>query len=154
LRARVHGRARALALRLLRERAAVRLRRLLLLVAVLALVAPPAAFARGEFHPEDEWKLEDWVPIHIGGLNPSINKAAAHRMLSAVLTILLAWLLMRFRLRLKPDRRQTVGEVVYEAAQVQIAEQGLPTKAMSRWFPYVATLALFIWVINMIGFVP
>src|SRR5262249_8533610 len=43
---------------------------------------------------------------------------------------------------------------VYEVAQVQIAEQGLPTKAIGRWFPYVATIMLFIWVVNILGFIP
>ena len=36
--------------------------------------------------------------------------------------------------------------MIYEIAQVQVAEQGLPTKAIGRWFPYVASLMLFIWV--------
>ena len=35
-----------------------------------------------------------------------------------------------------------------------MAEQGLPTKAIARWFPYCATLLIFIWVVNMIGFIP
>jgi F-type H+-transporting ATPase subunit a len=39
-------------------------------------------------------------------------------------------------------------------AQVQVAEQGLPTKAIGRWFPYVATLLVFIWTVNMLGFIP
>ena len=52
------------------------------------------------------------------------------------------------------NRRQTVGETIYEIAQVQIAEQGLPSKAIGRWFPYVATLMIFIFVINLIGFIP
>ena len=61
---------------------------------------------------------------------------------------------MRWRLGTDPDRRQTVGELIYEIAQTQIAEQGLPTKAIGRWFPYVASLVLFIWVVNMLGFIP
>ena len=61
---------------------------------------------------------------------------------------------MRLRLRVTPDRRQTIGEQIYDIAQTQIAEQGLPTKAIGRWFPYVASLMLFIWTINMIGFIP
>ena len=61
---------------------------------------------------------------------------------------------MRFRLRVTPDRRQTIGEQIYDVAQTQVAEQGLPTKAIGRWFPYVASLMLFIWTINMIGFIP
>jgi F-type H+-transporting ATPase subunit a len=51
-------------------------------------------------------------------------------------------------------RRQTVGEQIYEIAQVQIAEQGLPSKAIGLWFPYVATLMIFIFCVNMLGFVP
>ena len=37
---------------------------------------------------------------------------------------------------------------------MQVAEQGLPTKAIGRWFPYVATIMIFIWVVNMLGFIP
>ena len=43
---------------------------------------------------------------------------------------------------------------IYDIAQTQVAEQGLPTKAIGRWFPYVATLMLFIWVVNLLGFMP
>ena len=49
---------------------------------------------------------------------------------------------------------QALGEQIYEIAQTQVAEQGLPTKAIGRWFPYVATLMLFIWVVNILGFIP
>jgi F-type H+-transporting ATPase subunit a len=106
------------------------------------------------FHPEEEFELHDWVPIHLGPLDLSINKAVAYLLLGAVLTMLLGIVLMRARLALLPDKRQTLGEALYEVTQSQIAEQGLPAKAVSRWFPYVATLALFIWVVNMIGFIP
>ncbi len=53
-----------------------------------------------------------------------------------------------------PAARQALGEQIYEVAQTQVAEQGLPAKAIGRWFPYVATLMLFIWVVNMLGFIP
>jgi F-type H+-transporting ATPase subunit a len=132
----------------------VKLRRLVPLFLVLALVAPQAAFARGEFHPEEEWHLDDWIPIHLGPLNMSINKAVVYLFLGAALTIILGIVLMRVRLSRTPSRRQTVGETIYEVAQVQVAEQGLPTKAIGRWFPYVATLMIFIWVVNMLGFIP
>jgi F-type H+-transporting ATPase subunit a len=50
--------------------------------------------------------------------------------------------------------RLAVGEQIYEVAQAQVAEQGLPSKAIGRWFPYVATLLIFIWCVNMLGFIP
>jgi F-type H+-transporting ATPase subunit a len=122
-----------------------------MVVAALALAAPPAAFARGTFDPTKEFEQHEWVPIHLGPLNLSITKAVAYLMLGALLTILLGLVLMRVK---HPGRRQTVGEQIYEVAQVQVAEQGLPSKAIGRWFPYVATLMLFIWMVNILGFIP
>jgi F-type H+-transporting ATPase subunit a len=120
-----------------------------------ALASTPANGEEEEkFDPSHEWLLHEWIPIHLGPLDLSINKAVAYLMLGSVLTILLCWFLWRWRLRTDPDRRQTVGEWIYETTQTQIAEQGLPTKAIGRWFPYVASLALFIWVVNVIGFIP
>ena len=121
---------------------------------LLALSIPAPAFARGTFDPTTEFEQHDWIPIHLGPLNLSITKAVAYLLIGTALTILLGLFLMRARLALLPDRRQTVGEALYEIAQTQIAEQGLPSKAIGRWFPYVATLLLFIFVVNLIGFIP
>jgi F-type H+-transporting ATPase subunit a len=129
-------------------------KRLLASAALLVLAFPAPAFARGHFDPTTEFEQHKWVPIQIGGLDLSITKAVAYLMIGTVLTIALGIFLMRSRLALLPDRRQTVGEAIYEIAQVQIAEQGLPSKAIGRWFPYVATLLLFILVVNLIGFIP
>jgi F-type H+-transporting ATPase subunit a len=130
------------------------MKRLALALAAVALVLPASAMAKGVFHPEEEFELHPWLPIHLGPLDLSINKGVAYLLLGALLTITLGIVLMRVRLRPQPGRRQTLGESIYEAAQSQIAEQGLPSKAIGRWFPYVATLALFIWVINLLGFIP
>jgi F-type H+-transporting ATPase subunit a len=126
----------------------------LLAVVLFALAFPQAAFARGTFDPVKEFEQHDWVPIHLGPLDLSITKAVAYLMLGTVLTILLGIVLMRVRLGVQPGVRQTLGEQIYEVAQVQIAEQGLPSKAISRWFPYVASLFLFIFVVNLLGFIP
>jgi len=125
-----------------------------LVIAALALAAPPAALARGEFDPTTEFEQHKWIPIHLGPLDLSITKAVAYLMIGTVVTIVLGIFTMRSRLALLPDKRQTVGEAIYEIAQVQVAEQGLPSKAIGRWFPYVASLMLFIWVVNLLGFIP
>jgi F-type H+-transporting ATPase subunit a len=122
-----------------------------ILGAVWLLAVPAQAFARGEFDPTTEFEQHEWVSIHLGPLDLSITKAVVYLMLGAALTILLGLGLMRGKTL---NRRQTVGEQIYEIAQVQIAEQGLPSKAIGRWFPYVATLLLFIFVVNLIGFIP
>ena len=123
----------------------------LITLMLLALALPQAAMARGEFDPSEEFVQHEWVSIHIGPLNLSITKAVVYLLLGAAVTIVLGVTLMRAK---KPGRRQTLGETIYEIAQTQVAEQGLPHKAIGRWFPYVATLMLFIWVVNMLGFIP
>jgi F-type H+-transporting ATPase subunit a len=127
------------------------MKRALLAATMLFLALPAPAFARGEFDPTTEFEQHEWVSIHLGPLNLSITKAVVYLMLGTVLTILLGLVLMRGKTL---NRRQTVGELIYDVAQVQIAEQGLPSKAIGRWFPYVATLLLFIFVVNLIGFIP
>jgi len=124
-------------------------------LATLLLLFPSQAFAaKGDFDPAVEFEQHAWIPIHLGPLDLSITKAVAYLFLGTLLTILLGLGLMRWRLEVEPDRRQTVGELVYDIAQTQIAEQGLPTKAIGRWFPYVASLFLFIWTLNILGFIP
>jgi F-type H+-transporting ATPase subunit a len=130
------------------------MRRAIAIATLLALSIPTPAFARGTFDPTTEFEQHDWIPIHLGPLNLSITKAVAYLLIGTALTILFGLFLMRAKLALLPDRRQTVGEALYEIAQTQIAEQGLPSKAIGRWFPYVATLLLFIFVVNLIGFIP
>jgi F-type H+-transporting ATPase subunit a len=129
-------------------------RRTLLTLSTLALMLPANAFARGEFDPTKEFEQHEWVPIHLGPLNLSITKAVAYLMIGSALTILFGLVFMRSRVGQKPGRKETLGEMVYEIAQTQVAEQGLPHKAIGRWFPYVATLMLFIFVVNFIGFIP
>jgi F-type H+-transporting ATPase subunit a len=126
-------------------------RRALLAASLVALSLPAQAFARGQFDPTTEFEQHKWIPIHVAGLDLSITKAVVYLFIGTGLTILLGLGLMRGRTL---NRRHTIGEQIYEIAQVQVAEQGLPSKAIGRWFPYVATLMLFIWVVNVIGFIP
>ena len=120
----------------------------------LALAFPQVALARGQFDPTKEFEQHEWVPIHLGPLELSITKAVVYLMLGTLATVVLGLVLMRLRLGVEPGIRQTIGEQIYEVAEVQIAEQGLPTKAIGRWFPYVASLFLFIFVVNLLGFIP
>ena len=130
------------------------MKRVLLALSTIALLLPANAFARGEFDPTTEFEQKELVPIHLGPLNLSITKAVVYLMLGALLTIVFGIVFMRTRIGQRSGRRETFGEMVYEIAQTQVAEQGLPHKAIARWFPYVATLMLFIFVVNLLGFIP
>jgi F-type H+-transporting ATPase subunit a len=126
---------------------------LLGLFALVALAFPALAQAAedDEFDPAHEWEFKTWVDLPFG---LDITKPVAYLILGTIVTCLLGIVLMRVKVGKDPTKRQAVGEMIYEIAQVQVAEQGLPTKAIGRWFPYVASLMLFIWVINMLGFIP
>ena len=134
------------------------MKRLLAIGTTLFLALPAVALASGaegeKFNPASEWTLKPWVDIQIGPIDMSINKAVAYLMLGTVVSCVIGIVLMRVKVGSEPSKRQAMGESIYEIAQVQIAEQGLPTKAIGRWFPYVASLAIFIWVVNMIVFIP
>jgi F-type H+-transporting ATPase subunit a len=125
-----------------------------LLLPQVAAASPANGEEEEEFNPSHEFEQHAWVPLDLGPIDLSITKAVAYLFLGTIVTILLGIGLMRWRLGVTPDRRQTVGELVYDIAQTQIAEQGLPAKAIGRWFPYVASLFLFIWTLNMLGFIP
>jgi len=133
-------------------------KRLSALAIFLFLALPSIAMAAGdeEFNPEHDFDPGEWIPIHLGPIDLSINKTVAYLILGTICTIALGLFLMRARIGPKNEvgRRQAVGELIYDVAQTQVAEQGLPHKAMGLWFPYVAALMLFIWVVNMIGFIP
>jgi F-type H+-transporting ATPase subunit a len=113
-----------------------------------------AQAAEEEFSPEHEFVLDEWIPIHLGPLDLSVNKAVVYLWVGGLVAIFLGVWLMRFGLSLRPSRRQTTGEAVYELVQSQIAESSLPKKGIHLWFPYVAALFLFVWTLNMVGFVP
>jgi F-type H+-transporting ATPase subunit a len=136
-------------------------KRVLFTLLALALVVPTAAFAQetpeeeSDFDPAHEWELHTWGPdLSIGPIDMSINKAVAYLILGTIVSIVVGIVFMRVKVGRDPNRRQAVGETIYEIAQIQVAEQGLPTRAIGRWFPYVATLMIFIWVVNMLGFIP
>ncbi len=110
--------------------------------------------ASEDFQPQEEFTLHPWISLELGPIDLSVNKAVAYLWLGGLITILFGIWVMRFGLSLRPGRRQTSGEVIYDLIQGQIAESSLPSKAISTWFPYVATLFLFIWILNVVGFIP
>ena len=43
--------------------------------------------AESDFDPQHEFILQEWIPIHIGPLDMSVNKAVAYLWLGGLLTI-------------------------------------------------------------------
>ena len=105
------------------------------------------------FQPQNEFKLEPWVSIHLGGVDLSINKAVLYLILASSLTIFtMVWISRR--MAQKPNRVQTAIEVAYDLTKNNITGGNLDGATAIRWFPFLAALFFWIWFSNMIGFLP
>jgi F-type H+-transporting ATPase subunit a len=106
-----------------------------------------------EFKPQNEFKLDAWIPIKIGGIDLSVNRAVFYLLLASGLTIgTMVWIARR--MQQKPNRVQTAVEVAYDLTRTNIAGTNLDDRMVLRWFPFVATLFFYIWFSNVIGFLP
>jgi F-type H+-transporting ATPase subunit a len=106
-----------------------------------------------EFKPQNEFKLDAWIPIKIGSLDLSVNRAVFYLLLASGLTIgTMVWIARR--MQQKPNRVQTAVEVAYDLTRTNIAGTNLDERMILRWFPFVATLFFYIWFSNVIGFLP
>jgi F-type H+-transporting ATPase subunit a len=106
-----------------------------------------------EFKPQDEFKLHDWIPIHVAGINLSITRAVLYLLLASALTITVMVYIAR-RMEMKPNRVQTAVEVAYDVTKNNITGGNLSGSYAVRWFPFIATLFFFIAFSNIIGYLP
>jgi F-type H+-transporting ATPase subunit a len=116
-----------------------------------------AAFGKhgqnNNYKPQDEFKLHDWIGIHLGSLNLSINRAVLYLALAAGLTV---WAMVYVARRMtdRPNRVQTAVETIYAFMRDNIAGGNMPRALARRWFAFCATLFLFIWFSNLLGYIP
>ena len=75
-------------------------------------------------------------------------------MFAAVISVVAPILVIRGGLRQKPGRAQAVVEIVYSFVESSIGRATLPEKVFKTWFPYIASLFVFIWVSNLISYIP
>ena len=104
-----------------------------------------------ESNPLHPFELHSYVPLSLFGLDISLNKAV---IMMWVVIALASWLLYMAgrQRRLVPTRLQSVAEVLVEFIRSMIldtmGEQGM------RFFPFVATLFVFILFCNLLGLIP
>ena len=124
-----------------------------LLIVILLGVAFGSAGKNDEFKPQNEFQLEAWIPIHLGSVDLSVNKAVLYLALASALTVgTMTWISKR--MQAKPNRVQMAIEAAYDLTRNQITGQNLEGKLAVKWFPFCATLFFFIWFSNMLGYVP
>jgi F-type H+-transporting ATPase subunit a len=127
----------------------------LLLAVMLALFAVTGSHGMNtEYQPQNEFKLDDWISIHAGGLNLSVNKAVLYLLLACGLTAATMVYVAR-RMQERPNKVQTAVEVVWGVMRDNIAGPNNIDREMAiRWFPFIGSLFLFILYSNIIGYLP
>jgi F-type H+-transporting ATPase subunit a len=107
-----------------------------------------------EYQPQNEFKLDPWISIHLGGLDLSINKAVLYLFIAATLTTTtMIWVAKR--MQDKPNLTQTAVEAAYDLTNNNITRNNIGREDIAaKWFPFIATLFLFILFSNLIGYIP
>src|SRR5215211_6407322 len=90
------------------------------------------------------------VPIHLGPVDISINKAVWFLFIGAAITFLILFVGSRL-LKNRPGAYQVIVEDLYGFGRNlggQVGEEG------RKWFPYTLTLFVFILTLNLMGLIP
>jgi F-type H+-transporting ATPase subunit a len=122
-------------------------------VAIILLIAFPSQGKNDAFEPQEEFHLKPWIKIEIGGVDFSINKAVLYLVIACVLTAGAMTYIAR-RMQQKPNNVQTAVETLYDLTYNTITRANMSPEMSTRWFPFVSTLFFFIWISNLIGYIP
>ena len=101
--------------------------------------------------PLHSFELHDWIPISIGGLDISINKAVVMMWVVVSLAAVLMVAAGSAR-KLVPGKLQNIAEMMVDFIRSMILDT--MGKDGMRFFPLIATLFLFILFCNLVGLVP
>jgi len=104
-----------------------------------------------EESPLHQFELHRWIPISIGGLDISINKAVIFMWVVIALASVLMVMAGSSR-KLVPGKLQSLAEMMVDFIRNMILDT--MGKDGMRFFPLIATLFLFILFSNYIGLIP
>jgi F-type H+-transporting ATPase subunit a len=125
----------------------------IVLIGIILGVGIKSAGKNMEYQPQNEFKLDPWISIKLGGLDLSINKAVLYLFLAAAATCITMVYIAK-RMEQKPNNVQTAVEAAYDLTNSNITQGNMGAGMAAKWFPFIATLFFFIWFSNMIGYLP
>jgi F-type H+-transporting ATPase subunit a len=122
-------------------------------IAILLLVIFGNEGKNSAFKPQNEFKLDAWIPIKLGPIDMSINKAVLYLALASLATVGVMTYIAR-RMHRQPNRTQMAMELAYDLTRTNITGTNLDTRMSAKWFPFLATMFFWIWFSNMLGYLP
>ena len=105
------------------------------------------------YQPQNEFKLDPWIELKIGAIDMSINKAVLYLFIAAVLTTT-TMIYIAKRMAGQAEPVQTAVEAAYDLTNNNITRGNMGSDMAAKWFPFIATLFLFILFSNLIGYIP
>jgi len=101
--------------------------------------------------PLTQFRIEDIVPLHLGGIDVSFTNSAA-MMVAAVLVSTLLLVLAGRPAAMVPGRLQSIGELSYEFVAGMVRDN-CGTAGM-KYFPWVFSIFMFVLFGNFLGMIP
>ena len=127
---------------------------LYLLIVIALVVFVGSSGENDEFQPQNEFLLEPWIPIELGGIDLSINKAVLYLVLASAATVVTMTFIAN-RMQREPNKVQMVVELAYDLTRNNITGNNIEGERLAlKWFPFLAALFFWIWFSNMIGYLP
>jgi F-type H+-transporting ATPase subunit a len=125
---------------------------LIAIIAIISVLAPKQP-QNTSYKPQNEFKLDPWISIKVGGIDLSINKAVFYLIVACALT---TWAMVYIakRMQQRPNDVQTAVEAAYDLAYNNITRSNMDPGMAAKWFPFIGALFFFILFSNMIGYLP
>ncbi|GEO80691.1 F0F1 ATP synthase subunit A [Pararhodospirillum oryzae] len=101
--------------------------------------------------PVEQFTIKPLVPIHVAGIDLSFTNSSLMMVAAVLLPATFFWFATARR-TVVPGRLQSVAEILYEFIANMIRDN--VGKEGMKYFPYIFTLFVFVFLGNMIGMLP
>ena len=119
------------------------------MILIVALF-PPSRQDNEAFSPQNEFKLDPWFSLP-GPFD--LNKGVLYLFIATALTLGIMLYISK-RMQDRPNRVQTAVEWAYKGMRDKVVRDNMSDTMAKKWFPLVFTLFVFIWISNLIGYLP
>ena len=116
---------------------------------IVIIVAVPTGEKNTEFNIVEPFHLDTWFEI-AGPIE--FNKGVLYLLMSTVITLVLLTYVAG-RMKARPNKTQAAVEAFYDLTR-NMTKENMDEKMARKWFPLIATLFVFILVMNLIGYIP
>jgi F-type H+-transporting ATPase subunit a len=105
----------------------------------------------GTHNPLEQFIIQTWIPLKIGGLDASFTNSSAYMLLAVIVTSVLMILAVRPRAGV-PGRWQLLAELSYQFIAKMVSDN--IGKEGRTYFPLIFSIFMFVLFGNLLGMIP